>query len=263
MADSPEDLVQVALEGHVAVVAMNEPQRRNVFSTRMRQRLLAAFEALCDQDGDTRAIVLTGQGGHFCGGGDLSEMTTAPPPIALRERVAVATRLVRHLHAGPRPVVAAVEGHCVGAGVALAAACDFVVASREARFSMGFARVGLLPDTGILWTLPQKVGMAKARELLLSAATISAEEAHRLGLVSTLVEPGQALAVAQGEAARLAQLPPVTMMLLKGALLEGMNSLQQAVRAETDLNPLVRMTTDHQEAVQAFLDKRRPVFTGQ
>src|SRR5215210_5379932 len=124
MTESTNDLVQVRKVGFVAVVTMNEPARRNPFSFAMRVGLLSTFQRLMDDDEEVRVIVLTGAGGQFCAGGDLAEMTSAPPILELRERVTVATRLVRAIVAGAKPVIAAVEGSCFGAGVSLVAACD-------------------------------------------------------------------------------------------------------------------------------------------
>ena len=263
MTDMNSDLVQVRKEGFVAVVTMNQPARRNPFSFPMRLGLLSTFQRLMDDDDEVRAIVLTGAGGHFCAGGDLSEMTSAPPILELRERIAVGARLVRAIVAGAKPVVAAVEGYCLGAGVSLAAACDMAVGARDSTYECSFVRVGLLPDTGMLWTLPQKVGAGKAREMMLLPKRIDGTEAERIGLLGTLAEPGQALAEAIAQAEQLARLPPVTLMLMKGALVNGMNDMSTAMRHETDLNPLVRTTHDHQEAVAAFLEKRKPQFRGE
>jgi len=256
--------VEVSRQGAVAVVTMKLPARRNALSFPMRLGLLAAFQQLMDDDEEVRAIVLTGADGHFCAGGDLSEMTTAPPSLLeLRERIAVATRLVRLICGGAKPVIAAVEGSCIGAGVSLAAACDMAYGARDSRYECAFVRVGLLPDTGALWTLAQKVGAGKARQMMLMPSRIDGAEAARMGLLTGVTEPGGALAAALEQAERLTRLPPVTLTLLKGALVNGTRDLVTAMRHETDLNPLVRTTQDHKEAVAAFLEKRKPQFRGE
>lgn len=263
MSEQSMELVQVRREGDVAVVTMNDPRRRNPFSLAMRLELTAAFQRLMDGEEDVRAVVLTGAGAHFCAGGDLSEMTTAPSVLQLRSRIAVAARLARLIWTGAKPVVAAVEGACVGAGLSLAAVCDMAVGARNATFSCAFTKIGLLPDTGLLWTLPQKIGGGKARELMLTAERFDGESAGRIGLLNEVCEPGQALRLAIEQAQRLAQLPPVTLTLLKGALVNGTSSIPTAVRHEIDLNPLVRKTSDHKEAVAAFLEKRKPQIRGE
>lgn len=257
------DIVQVEHRGEVAIVTMNYPERRNAFSLKMRLALLDTLHRLHHEDPSSRAIVLTGAGGHFCSGGDLSEMTSVSSSLLeMRERIAIGTRLFRLLYTGDKPVVAAVEGNCMGAGVSLAAACDLAVGSETSKLSCAFVKVGLLPDTGLLWTLPQKVGAGKARELMLGGATFDGQEAGRLGLFNQVVAPGQALEAAVARAQRLAQLPPVTLALLKAALVRGGDNVEAAWRREVDLNPLIRQTQDHQEAVTAFMEKRQPTFSG-
>ena len=261
--DELNDLVQVRHEGDVAVVTMNYPQRRNAFSMAMRVALIDVFQRLFHEDAATRAIVLTGSEGHFCAGGDLSEMQAATPTLLeLRERIAVGVRLFRLIYTGTKPVVAAVEGTCFGAGLSLAAACDLAVSSSAAKYCCAFTKVGLLPDTGLLWTLPQKVGGGKARELMLKADVFDAATAQRIGLVNQTTEPGGALDAAIRQAARFASYPPVTLALLKASLVNAGNSIEDAWRLEVDLNPLTRQTSDHTEAVAAFMEKRKPAFTG-
>lgn len=261
--DLPRELVLTRREGGVVIVSMNYPERRNAFSLNMRKALLATFDELMNRDDACRAIVLTGVGGHFCAGGDLSEMTSAPPSLlALRERIAFGARVFRAIYTGTKPVVAAVEGSCIGAGMSLAAACDVVVGTRSSKYACSFVKVGLLPDTGLLWTLPQRLGGGKTRELMLGCATFDGAEAARIGLLDTLVDDGAALDAAVERAGKLSQFPPVALALLKASLVNGINSIEDACRLETDLNPLTRQTSDHTEAVAAFMEKRTPVFTG-
>ena len=261
--EAAADIVQTRREGGVVIVTMNSPERRNAFSMPMRRALLATFDALMQRDDDCRAIVLTGAGGHFCAGGDLSEMTSVSPSlVALRERIAVGTNVFRAIHTGPKPVVAAVEGSCIGAGMSLAAACDIVVGAPASKLACAFVKVGLLPDTGLLWTLPRKVGGARARELMLSGAAFDGAEAARIGLFDETAARGEVLAAAIERARQLSLFPPVTLALLKASLVNGGNSVEDACRLETDLNPLTRQTRDHAEAVAAFMEKRTPVFTG-
>lgn len=256
------EIVQVEHRGEVAIVTMNYPERRNAFSMKMRLALLETFHHL-HHEHSCRAIVLTGADGHFCAGGDLSEMTTVSPSLLeMRERISVGVRLFRLLFTGDKPVVAAVEGSCMGAGLSLAAACDLAIGSETAKLACVFVKVGLLPDTGLLWTLPQKIGASKARELMLSGAAFDGKQAGQFGLFNQVVAPGQALEAAVARAERLAKLPPVTLALLKASLVRGSDSVEAAWRREVDLNPLTRQTQDHQEAVAAFMEKRQPTFSG-
>lgn len=263
MSKTNEQMVQVKQQAGVAVVTLNVPQRCNPYSMAMREALLATFSRLMDEEDEIKIIVLTGAGGNFCAGGELDEMASAPSLLALRERVSVGTRLARVLFAGPKPVIAAIEGNCIGGGVSLAALADFAFGSTEARFECPSVRMGLMPDTGLLWTLPQKVGMRKAREMILRGTRMDGKEAARIGLLTECCAPGEALSKALAQAERLMKLPPVTLALLKGALVNGMNDPETAMRHETDINPLVRSTFDHKEAVAAFMEKRAPRFRGE
>ena len=257
-----QELVTVHHQDDVAVVTMNEPARRNPFSLAMRIALRDTFHTLNHDDERSRAIVLTGAGDNFCGGGDLSEMTQSSPLMSTRSRMTIACDLVKLMIGGNKPVVAAVEGCCIGAGLSLACAADIVVGANSSKFSCAFVKVGLLPDTGLLWTLGQRAGHGRAQELMLSGRSFSAQSALEMGILNQLVEPGKALRTAVERAHAFSSLPPVSLTLLKNALVNGMNTIEDAWRMEIDLNPLVRQTEDHAEAVSAFMDKRQPSFTG-
>lgn len=261
MRTAADTLTPFFIENGVAVVTMNGPQKRNAFSLGMRHALVQTFERLMHDTADCHAIVLTGAGQDFCAGGDLSEMTPMGA-LELRDRISAAVRLVRLIITGPKPVVAAVEGNATGVGLSLASACDYVVSSANAQFRCAFTRLGLLPDTGILWTLPRRVQPAKARELMLLGAPFDAGEALRIGFVDELAPQGHALGVAIAVARSYAQYPPITLGLIKAAIATGADSVQDAIRVEVDLQPLTRQTEDHHEAVRAFIEKRRPQFTG-
>ncbi|MGB3556311.1 MAG: enoyl-CoA hydratase/isomerase family protein, partial [Jannaschia sp.] len=173
-------LVDLVRRGTVAILTLNDPDRRNAMSPEMRAELLATLDPLC-ADGTCRSLVLTGAGGTFCAGGDLKSMRSGDP-IYARHRMMVTHRLVRLLAAGPKPVVAAVEGHAFGAGLSLAALADICVVGRDASFGAVFGRVGLMADLGLLWSLPQRIGAARARRLMLTAGVMKAAEAAELGL---------------------------------------------------------------------------------
>jgi enoyl-CoA hydratase/carnithine racemase len=258
--DRPDDMVPLNREGTVAVLTLNFPARRNAFGLQMRTQLRDRLDATM-ADAQVRAIVLTGAGGHFCAGGDISEMEQRTL-LQNRERWNLVTQLIRLIALGPKPVVAAVEGSAMGAGLSLASLSDHVVAARDAKFGAAFAKVGLLPDMGALWSLPHRVGRAKAREILGLARVFDGAEAGRIGLVNEVVEPGQALGRAIAVAQEYAALPPVTSALLKSALAQGVDSLDAAIRSEVELQAVAMGTQDHAEAVRAFIEKRAPCFEG-
>ena len=173
-----------------------------------------------------------------------------------------ATTLYRDLRRGPKPVLAAVEGRACGAGLALVAACDYVVAATDASFLWDALAEGRLPDGGLLWSLPERIGDAKARELVLLGRAMAADEARQAGLVGETVVPGTALAQALRVARQFEALPMVTVALIKAALFNGAVSMADGIRMELDLNPLGRQAVDHLEAVAAFMEKRKPDFIG-
>lgn len=254
------DSVLLSRDGDIAIVTLNEPERRNALSLALRERL---FEVL-DQAmaGDTRAIVLAGAGGNFCSGGDIRSFDPDAPPIEIRDRIARLHRVVRLLLTGRKPVIAAVDGYAFGAGVSLALACDHVVAARDSRFCASFNRVALMADLGLLYTLPLRVGMGKARELLMLGEIIEAEEAMAIRLVDRLAEPGKVLAAAVERARLFAAAPPVALAMTKATLARMPASLETVLQMEVDGQSALIRTADHAEGRAAFLEKRPAAFKG-
>jgi enoyl-CoA hydratase/carnithine racemase len=251
---------QVLLEvrdGSTLVLTLNYTERRNALSMPLRAALIDAFDR-AERDPDLRAIVVTGAGGHFCAGGDISGMNVGDL-AAGRERFRLTHRLVKQMVHNAKPIVAAVEGYAVGAGLSLALCCDTIVAADNARFGAGFGRIGLIADMGLNHTLPQRVGMGRARQMLLYGEQIDAVAAERIGLVDHVVTPGTALAAARDRAQALATAAPLPLALTKRLLAEGLDaSLDQ----ERDLQSTLFLTEDHREGREAFLAKRKPVFRG-
>lgn len=254
------DPVRVEHEDAVATVTLDLPGKRNALTLGLRQALLGALEST-SQDPACRAIVLTGTGGTFCAGGDLSAMRGGDP-LAARRRLGIVHAIVRLVAGGPKPVVAAVEGAAFGAGLSLAAAADVVVAGKGARFCASFVRVGLMPDAGLLWTLPQRVGLGPAKRMLMEGAVVAAEEALALGLADQLTPAGGALGAARERARTLAAGPPVALALIRAALARAPADLETILAAEADGQALLFSTEDHAEGRAAFFDKRSPRFKG-
>jgi len=261
MSDSP---LQVRIDGNVAVLTLSAPERRNALSTAMRVELLAQLKALAENDA-VRALVLTGAAGHFCAGGDVSEMAAPGQPrdaVVGGRRLAILHDCIRLLVGGPKPVVAAVEGVAFGAGMSFALACDWIVAAQDARFGAAFGKVGLMADCGLLWTLPRRVGEPAARDILLTARVLDAGEARALGMVDDVVPSGQALAAALKKCAQYAVVAPMAAAGTRAALARAPASLNDLLAMEADLQQTLRQSADHAEGRQAFKEKRAPVFTG-
>jgi len=255
------DPVLAGLEGGVFTVTLNAPELRNSMAAPgLKAGLRAAVERFVADDA-ARVLVLTGAGGAFSAGGDLKQLSGLDA-LALRGRLAEGAALYRHIVQGEKPVIAAVEGPAFGAGLGLAAACDVVVAARDARFCAAFVRVGAMPDAALFWSLPWRVGPAKARDLMMFADELDGVEAARIGLADRLAESGQALAEAQRLAARLAAGPTIALRRIKATIRHAPMSFEQALQAELDNAPQIFATEDFREGAAAFLEKRKPRFSG-
>ena len=250
-------MLQQTRAGATAVLTLDYPARRNALAMPMRVALLAALDAI-EADRGVRAIVLTGAGGTFCAGGDISGMDAADL-AAGRERFRIGHAVVRLLVQGSKPVVAAIEGACVGAGLALALCCDTIVAATDAQFAAGFGAIGLVGDFGLLHTLPARVGQGRARQMLLYGDRIDTAAAYAAGLVDHVVSPGTALAAALDRAGRFATAAPLPIALTKQWLGRGLDAV---LAWERDTQAALFQTADHREGRAAFLAKRKPDFSG-
>ncbi len=244
-------------DGATAVLTLDYPERRNALAMPMRERLVDALEAI-EADRDLRAVVITGAGGTFSAGGDISGMNVTDL-AAGRERFRLTHRLVRLLIKGSKPVIAAVEGWCVGAGLSVAMCCDTVVAADDARFAAGFGKIGLVADLGLLHTLPARIGQGRARQVFLYGEQIDAARAERIGMIDHVVPPGTALEAAMARAALFHAAAPLPVAMSKQYLAAGLDA---ALEWERDTQSMLFLTSDHAEGKAAFLGKRTPSFNG-
>jgi enoyl-CoA hydratase/carnithine racemase len=252
--------VKIRIEGATAHLVLDQPDSRNAMSIEMREALKAALRRSVD-DAAVRVIVLSGNGKAFSAGGDLKSLADENNASMLK-RQHDSQELLRLIMTGDKPVIAAVEGFAVGAGLSLACACDIVVASSEARFGAVFGKVGLGPDYGLTWTLPRRVGMGRARLMLLTARLIEARSAADWGIVDELVEPGQAVAAASRMAEEIAANAPLPLGISRRALAQPFAGLDQALDFEALCQSMLIGTKDFAEGAAAFRDKRGPGFTG-
>lgn len=252
------ELVRIERNEAIVTLTLNDPEHMNSFTQQVRTRLTELFSQL-NHDPDCRAIVLTGAGGNFSAGGDLkgfNETTVRECRTRLKTGGAL---LVREMIAGAKPIIAAVEGYAFGAGLALTAAADYAVAASNAKFCCAFTRVGFIPDLGLMYSLPNRVGHAKAKQLIALANTFDAQHAEKLGLVDEVVPPGQTLASALKTAQRFAAGPPLAFEMVKSVFARGLEAM---IQAEIDLQPMLWLSEDHKEGKQAFFEKRTPQFKG-
>lgn len=246
-------------EGAVRVITLNRPDVRNAIDIPLRVELAEAIMT-AGADATVRAIVLTGSGRAFCSGGDIATMRRMSVEEAT-ERAELAQRVIRAIWGTGKPVIAAVEGAAFGAGAALAVACDRVVAASDSRFATTFTNVGLAGDMGIFASLPRRVGPAKAAQMLLLPEPLDGAQALAWGLVDKLVEPGSALAMAVGDAQRLAAGPSqaygvIKTMIAASASSAPLDVLEEEVRHQA----LLFGSDDFAEGIAAFHEKRRPIF---
>lgn len=254
------DAVLLDRQGSIAILTLNRPDKRNAIGDAIREALVPLLGEIT-ADPSCRAVVLTGAGGAFCSGGDLGEMR----PRSMLERRArlEGWRSAIHLITrGPKVFVAAVDGPAYGAGFSLALLCDQVVAGPTARFSAAFVKVGLMPDLGLLWSLPGRVGLGRAKALLLSGSAVDAAEAVQLGIADHLAPEGATLDEAIRCASLFADAAPGSVSQIKAALARGPARLEEVLDWELDGQPLLACTEDHQEGKLAFLERRPARFKG-
>jgi enoyl-CoA hydratase/carnithine racemase len=255
-----DDVLFTSRDSGVLTLTLNRPRRKNAINGELWDALREQLTVARD-DADVRALVITGAGGAFCAGADLSGGVSAGHPLDRMRRVNEVALL---LHELPVPSIAKVDGVAVGAGWNLALGCDLVVATPGARFSQIFAKRGLSLDFGGSWLLPKLVGMQQAKRLALLAEVIDATEAHRLGLVTWVVAPEEIDGFVADLGKRLAAAAPVAIGQSKALLHEGADStLRDALAAEARAQAVNFATADAPAAFAAFNEKREPVFTGE
>jgi 2-(1,2-epoxy-1,2-dihydrophenyl)acetyl-CoA isomerase len=263
MTDDPA--VGVSRDGAVAVLTMQRPARYNALTLELKKALLAALTDLSAAD-DVRALVLTGAGKAFCVGQDLGEHAEAlrrDPATAFDTVGDHYNPIVRGLTELPFPVVAAINGACVGAGLGFALACDLRVAAAGTSFSTAFTGIGLTADSGLSASLAHAVGVSRALELLLLGDSFTAEDAQAWGLVRSVVPADEVLASALELARRLATGPTRAYAEVRRAVRYGATAhLDDVLAAEALAQARLATTSDHVGAVAAFLEKRRPAFEG-
>jgi enoyl-CoA hydratase/carnithine racemase len=249
----------------VSTLALNRPERLNALNSALGQALLDALNGLA-QDAAVRAVVLTGAGRGFCAGGDIDVLRKAREREDVTE-VEALLKLGKHIILAiatmPKPVIAAVNGPAAGAGANLALACTARIASEHASFTQSFARIGLFPDFGGTYFLPRLVGPALAAELMLSAETLPAADALRIGLLSRVVSHDRLEAETALLADRLAAAPPIVARGIKQALcLDDRQQLERALDEEIRWQVTCFRSQDCLEGLHAFFEKRPPRFQG-
>ncbi|MEI7870697.1 MAG: enoyl-CoA hydratase-related protein [Alphaproteobacteria bacterium] len=252
----------------VALITLNRPEARNAMSPGLTQALRDQIKARGD-DPSVGALLITGAGTAFCSGGDVKGMGGRGPrgQMSSEERLSDLrwrqAHLTGALFAVRKPTIAALPGAAAGAGLAIALACDIRIAAKSAFGTTGYARIGLSGDYGIAWLLTRTVGPMRARELMLTSEKVDAERGERIGLFNRVVDDARLQDEAFAFAKSLADGPRVALRLIKDNLDDALH-IDYATAHYREAERLVSAsrTADHKEAVQAFVDKRKPKFTG-
>lgn len=257
----PSMLIETTIHAGIACVKLNRADKKNAMLLEMRDGLAQIFESLNDRD-DVRAVVLTGAGTDFCAGADVSEMGKGGLNGSLF-RARHMQRLMRSIARLQKPAICAVRGVSVGMGFSMALACDVVIASDTARFAQIQRRIALPPDAGAVWFLTRYLGLAKAKELVFSGRMVAATEALELGLVARVVADADLDARAMALAHDYAEGPTHAFAFAKRMFdVAPSITLDAFLDHEASMVPLSVTAEDFKEGTRAFLEKRKPVFTG-
>ena len=257
------EAIRYELADGIATITLNRPAVHNAMNERMREELTACFGELARSE-DARVVVVTGTGERaFSAGADIREFVAPQVPVRFRDgrrRVDFRAAMDRC----PQPIIAAIRGFALGGGLELALACDIRIAGEDSQLGLTEVNLAIIPGGGGTQRLPRLVGRGKALEMILTGARIDAREALRIGLVERVVPATEVLSSAQALARTLAEKAPVALRYAKEAVVKGLGvPLEDGLRLENDLATLLRTTEDRVEGAKAFLEKRKPHFTGQ
>ncbi len=253
-------------ENHIAILTLNRPDKLNAITWEMQDTIASTIEDI-EKDNQVRALIITGAGSGFCSGSDVvsqlkrkEDQTWAPTRQTALKLVG---EFVLCFSKTSKPIIAAINGIAAGVGLTITLACDIRLASVNARFSAIWVKRALIPDGGATYLLPKIVGLDNALKLSYTGKIIDATEAQRINLVTDVVPAEELLTQAKDLAEEIAEMPPVTVGCIKNIMWEEIRaSTRKALFTESYGQNLVRNTNDNQEAMNAFLEKRKPQFKG-
>ena len=256
-------------EGHIVTLTMNRPEIRNPLGESDDVKNFEEASSLINNDRDVRCVILTGEGAAFSAGGNVKNMKEkkgnfSGSSVALRERYRYGIhRIVRAVWNIEVPVIAAVNGAAVGLGNDVACLADIRIASKNARFGVTFLKIGLIPGDGGAWLLPKIIGLSMASELLFTGKLINADQAKECGLISEVFEEIELMIEANNLAQSIVKQPPDALRMTKKLLREGMiSNFETMLEMSANMQALMHLTEDHQEAITAFFEKRDGNFKG-
>jgi len=255
-------MIQFEKIGAIGKITLNRPDKYNAFVRVMALELQKKLDE-CNSDETIRCIIISGSGKAFCAGQDLIEATDPNGPTIeeiVRQHYNPIVKKIREIKT---PVIAAVNGVAAGAGANVALACDIVVAAKSASFIQAFSKIGLIPDSGGTYFLPRLIGIQKAAALMMTGETISAEKAETLGMIYAVYEDSEFETSAMKLADTISSMPTKGLGYTKKLLSQTFNnSLEEQLNLEAETQALSASSKDHQEGIKAFMEKRKPQFTG-
>ncbi len=255
----------LSLQDGAAILTLNRPDRLNSFTVEMHEEMQDALTVI-ENDRDIRALLLTGAGRGFCAGQDLNDRAVAPGSKAVDLGHSCETYwnpMVARLSDMAIPVICAVNGVAAGAGANVALACDIVMAAKSAKFIQSFANIGLIPDSGGTWVLPRLIGQARAMAITLTGEPVLAEKAENWGMIYKAVDDDSLMDTALSLTKKLAAGPTLGLAETKKRIRQSaQNTLTEELDLERDAMRKLGYSSDYAEGVAAFMEKRKPVFTG-
>ena len=267
-----EPFVLYEQQDRVVTLTLNNPDMRNAISTHSDCNALIDSLDRANDDKTVSCLILTGRGSAFCAGGDIKSMKkVSAHSIGLREKPDATRanykrgiqRMISALWENEIPTIAAINGHAIGLGLDLATLCDIRITVPEAKFASSFIKLGLVPGDGGAWVLPRAVGLARAAEMIYTGDMIDAKEARDAGIVSRIVDAEELLSVANEIANKITVNPPRALRMTKRLLRDGQQRrLADVLELSAAFQAMCHETGDHKEAVNAFIEKRTPEFTG-
>ncbi|MFL2626737.1 MAG: enoyl-CoA hydratase/isomerase family protein [Dehalococcoidia bacterium] len=250
--------LQIQIDEHIATITLNRPSVLNALSANLTSELHQALDEL-GENTSVWVIILTGSGRGFCSGADVSEWGKADRPVPTKPLV----ELGIHIRETPQPVIAAINGIAAGAGLTIAISSDMRIASSDARFSSIFVKRSIVLDTGASYLLPKLVGPGVASEMSLTGNVYDSDWALRVGLVNKVVSPDNLMAEANNMAQDILSNPPLAVQSIKKMLNNEDPDMNRIVKLEVEATALLRKTKDSVEAVDAFKEKRSPIYRGE
>lgn len=256
------ETIELTKEGRLAELVLNRPASMNAMDDVMMKELGDVFEAL-QQDETIQVLLIRGAGGAFSAGGDIKKMVDPNRSLDISAAMVDVSRLAKALYNLPQITIAAVHGAAAGLGFSLALGCDFLIAEEESKLAMNFIGIGLVPDGAGHFFMKERVGTPQAKKLIWSGQVMKGQEALDIGLADKVVEEGMAISAGRAYAEKLLHSPIASMIATKKILHTGKQAeLEEVLQLETAMQIKMRGTKDHIEGIQAFVEKRKPNFTG-